>query len=103
MNQNKSIIETLTRDEMIQILIEDRLTDWVYARNYDSLEYFLLNGWGTSKDGYESYSDNELKEELEDRFDEDQIKDYLKSSKQRIHESEERMEGGEENNDQWNL
>lgn len=92
MNQNKNIIDTLTKDEMIQILIEDRLTEWVFASNYNTLEDFLLFGWSNGKNGYESYTEAELKEELEE-FDEEQIKDYLESRKKRINEQD--AEGGD--------
>lgn len=52
----------MTRNEMINALIEDRLTDWVYARNTDGLEEILLTGWK----GYEDYTDLELKEAFEE-------------------------------------
>ena len=47
----------MTRREMIEVLIEDRLTEWVFARNYDGLEEILWDGWK----GYGGYTDEELK------------------------------------------
>lgn len=77
----------MTRGKIIDVLTEDRLTDWVYAQNTDGLEEMLMVGW---KD-YEDYSDQELKEALES-LDEDQIKDYLQASKARLAKKSKRWE-----------
>ncbi len=59
----------MTREEKIEILIEDRMWDWVYARNYDGLEECLTVGFK----GYENFSDEELDgmlEEIKDKIEE---------------------------------
>lgn len=53
---------TMTREEKIQILIEDRFWDWVYARNYDGLEEMLQIGFK----GYDEFTDQELDDALEE-------------------------------------
>lgn len=50
--------EIMTREVMINLLIEDRINEWVYARCYDGLEEILYVGWT----GYTSYTDQELQE-----------------------------------------
>ncbi len=81
----------MTRDEMIDVLIEDRITDWVYAQNTDGLEEMLFCcNWKA----YDNYTDDELKEALE-FLDEDQIKYYLKESKKRKIEQRKRWEEDE--------
>lgn len=60
----------MTRNEMIKALIEDRLTDWVYAQNIDGLEDILISGWK----GYEDYTDLELKEAFEELSNENLVK-----------------------------
>lgn len=52
----------MNRQEMIEILIEDRFEDWIYARNTDGLEDTLRYGWK----GLDDCTDKELKEALED-------------------------------------
>lgn len=59
----------MTREEMIEILIKDRIGDWVDARNSDGLEFILAHGWK----GWDDYTDVELEECIEelceDNFD----------------------------------
>jgi len=59
----------MTREEKISILIEGRMWEWVYARNYDGLEDCLTEGFK----GYDNYTDAELDEaleEIEDKIEE---------------------------------
>ena len=69
----------MTRDEMIEVLIEDKFSEWIYAGCTDSLEEMLLFGWK----GLEDYTDQELKETIEEMFTQKQVKEYLESSNQR--------------------
>lgn len=54
---------------MIEILIKDRVGDWVHAMNHDGLEEVLAFGWK----GFDDYTDQELQEAIdelvEDNFD----------------------------------
>lgn len=77
----------MTRRKMIEILIEDRLTEWVFAGNYDGLEEFLWDGWK----GYGEYTDKELKKELE-RFEKDDIEKLLGQIEWRKEEDRKREE-----------
>ena len=52
----------MTREDMITALIEDRLNDWVFASNTDTLEDALEYGFK----GFAEYTDEELKEIIED-------------------------------------
>ncbi len=78
----------MTRQEMIDVLIEDRLTEWVFAGNYNSLEYALCDGWK----GYDEYTDAELKKEIEMQFEPDDVTELLASSKGRKKEDRKREE-----------
>lgn len=69
---------------MIDVIIEDRLTEWVFAHSYESLEEVLLFGWK----GLVDYTDKELTEIVMGNFDEEQVKDYLESRKRRLDEKE---------------
>lgn len=72
---------------MIEVLIEDRLTDWVYASNYDGLEFVLRNGWK----GYDNYTNDELKAEIKNmRIEQEDINELLESSKYRKSEDRQR-------------
>lgn len=51
----------MSREQMIELLIEDRMLEWVYAGNDDGLRETLSTGFV----GFENYSDKELKEALE--------------------------------------
>lgn len=59
----------MNREEMIDILIQDRINEWVHAKCHETLEEFLYIGWK----GYEDYSNEELydafEELCEDNFD----------------------------------
>jgi hypothetical protein len=69
----------MTREEKIAILIEDRMWDWVYARNYDGLEECLKEGFK----GYGNFSDQELDESLEEIEDKiEEIKAMLIDKKE---------------------
>lgn len=61
----------MNRNEIISLLIEDRIGDWVHAHNTDGLEEVLVLGWK----GYENYTNQELQEAfeelIEDNFDEE--------------------------------
>ncbi len=52
----------MKRQQMIEILIENRFGEWIYARCTDSLEEVLRIGWR----GFDEYTNRELKEALED-------------------------------------
>lgn len=52
----------MTREQLIEILIQDRLTCYVYARNTDMLRELLIYGFK----GFDSYTHQELLEEVED-------------------------------------
>ena len=52
----------MTKEEKIEILIMDRIWDWVYARNSNTLEDWLAYGFK----GYDNYTDAELDESLEE-------------------------------------
>lgn len=52
----------MTREEKIEILIMDRVCDWVYASNSDTLEDWLRYGFK----GYDNLTDAELDELLEE-------------------------------------
>ena len=78
----------MTRDEMIEILIEDRLTDWVFAHNYEGLEEVLWEGWK----GYGKYTDAELKEEIEMHLGQDDIEELQNQIKWRKEEDRKREE-----------
>ena len=73
----------MTREEMIEILIEDRINDWVRASNTDGLEEILVVGW----EGYENYTFHELQEAIEalceDNFDEETA-DKIKKERVRL-------------------
>lgn len=78
----------MSREEMIEVLIQDRLNDWVFASNCDGLEDVLWEGWK----GYGKYTDNELKEEIEMRFEQEDIDQLLASSEWRKEENRKREE-----------
>lgn len=58
---NPKATDLMSREEMIDILIEDRFWEWIYGRNTDGLEEALVTGWV----GFEQYTDEELIEALE--------------------------------------
>jgi hypothetical protein len=65
----------LTREEMIEVLVEDRLSEWVFASNYGTLEELLWAGFK----GYGEYTNDELLEEIELRgLDIEQLQAQLK-------------------------
>lgn len=78
----------MIREKMIEVLIENRLTEWVFAGCTDSLEELLMFGWK----GYEDYTDEELKEAIEDYLEPKQVKNYLKSRNRRLNERAKRLE-----------
>lgn len=64
----------MSREEMIKILIEDKMWEWVYARNYDGLEDWL-------REGFDDWANTELKcaiNELEEQGTIGEIKKMLK-------------------------
>ena len=69
----------MTRDQIIQILVEERLTEWVYANNTVPLDDILYYGCKS----YDNYTDDELKKEI-DEFDEEMIKEYQLSIERRL-------------------
>ncbi len=83
----KSVIY-LTREEMIEILIQDRFEDWIYASNTDTLEEALWDGWK----GYGEYTNKELKDEIEMQFEQDRIEELLAGSESRKEERRKREE-----------
>jgi len=60
----------MTKNEMIDLLIMDRICDWIFARNYDPLKDILLEGFK----GYEEYTNEELKDAVEN-FDDEELED----------------------------
>jgi len=48
----------MTREEMTELLIEDRFSEWIYARCPEGLEDILHIGWK----GYDNYTQQELEE-----------------------------------------
>lgn len=54
---------TMTRDEMINRLIKDKIEYYVYAGMTDDLEDLLYLGF----DGFENWSNTELKKAVDDR------------------------------------
>lgn len=69
----------MTRDEMINVLLENLITNWIYMQDTGALEEFLLFGNWKPLD---NYTGAELKSEIK-YFDDEQIKDYLKSCRER--------------------
>lgn len=49
----------MTRNEIIDVLIQERISYWVFARCYEDLEDVLFDGWK----GFNDYTDDELAEE----------------------------------------
>ncbi len=78
----------MTRNEMIGILTQDRLNDWVYASNTDMLEDVLFYGWK----GYRDYTDGELEECIKDNFDKEDIEALLGQYEQSIEDYKQREE-----------
>lgn len=70
------MVVTMKRSEMIDILIEDRMAEWVYARNYDGLKEMLYMGFY----GFEGYSNKELKRAIDD-LDKEEVKKIKKNLK----------------------
>lgn len=56
----------MTREEKIEILIEDRFWEWIYARCIDGLEDALHEGLK----GFDDYTDEELDDALDELGDE---------------------------------
>ena len=65
----------MKREEMIDLIIEDRINEWVHARCYEGLEEILYVGWT----GYTSYTDQELQgtfmELLYENFDDEKAEE----------------------------
>lgn len=57
----KNQIKNFTREQMIDLLIKDKIWDWIFARNDDELIHMLEFGFG----GYSNFTDKELKEKIE--------------------------------------
>lgn len=61
----------MTREEMIDILIKDRINEWVHAKCHEGLEEVLHVGWK----GYENWSDKDVMDAfldlLPENFDEE--------------------------------
>lgn len=53
---------TMTKEEKIEILIEDKFWEWIYARCTDSLEDLLHEGFK----GFDNYTDQELDDALDE-------------------------------------
>lgn len=56
----------MTREEIIDLLIEDCINEWVHAHCYDGLEDVLYFGWK----GFNDYTDQELEEVFLELLDE---------------------------------
>jgi len=68
----------MTREEKIEILIRDRIWEWVDAHNTDSLEEWLANGFK----GFDNLTDQELDESIEEIKDKvEEIKEMLANEK----------------------
>lgn len=70
----------MTREEMIEVLIQDRKCE-VQAGIYDTLENIFVYGWK----GYDNWTDRELEEEFEnlneEKFDEKTAAKIIKEKK----------------------
>lgn len=51
----------VSREKAYQIIINDKVSDIVYASNSDTLEDLLMNGW----EALEKWSDKELEEYID--------------------------------------
>lgn len=60
----------MTREEKIEILIEDKFWEWIYARNTDGLEDWLHIGFK----GFDDFTDQELDDAL-DNIGEEKIEE----------------------------
>lgn len=68
----------MTREEKIEILIRDRIWEWVDSSNSDSLEEWLAIGFK----GFDNFTDQELDEAIEEIQDKvEQIKEMLANEK----------------------
>lgn len=71
----------MTREEIIEILIEDKINDWVHAKNHDELEIILTIGWK----GYKNSTNQELDEAIEmlveHNFDKETAKKIINEKK----------------------
>ena len=64
----------MTREEKIEILTMDRIWEWVYASNTESLEEWLALGFK----GYDNFTDQELDGEIYEIRDKvDEIKQMI--------------------------
>lgn len=63
-------LKNMTRKEMIELLIQARIWECIYARNYDGLKEILLTGFV----GLENFTDDELQKMLSE-FDGDTIQE----------------------------
>lgn len=89
----------MTRDEMINVLIEHKITDWVYCGMTDMLEEFLLFcAWKP----LDSYTDKELTNEVES-FGEEQIKEYLESCRERRIQESKKWEENKKRIGKWEV
>lgn len=68
---------------MVDLLVEDRINEWVHANCYESLEYFLYTGMK----GFDDYTDEEINEAfgelIEDNFDKEKA-DKIRIEKIRL-------------------
>lgn len=69
----------MKRNEIIEILIEDRIWDWVYAGNSEGLEEVLYAGFT----GFKDYSDKELEQSIND-IDKETLKEIMKMLKDKL-------------------
>lgn len=60
----------MNREEMINMLVEDRLTSWVYIQDTFAMEEALRFGWK----GFDDYTNDELKAAVSE-FDAEEIKE----------------------------
>ncbi len=70
--------EYMTRDEIIDLLIEDRINEWIHAAMHEGLKEALYVGWK----GFDDYTDQELYDEFEELVEENF--DDVKAEKIRV-------------------
>ncbi|HWA51829.1 MAG TPA: hypothetical protein VG895_02125 [Patescibacteria group bacterium] len=85
-------IKTEQRYEMIDLLIMDCIEEWVFARCYYDLKELMCMGFK----GYDNYTDKELEEEIEDKFDPERIQELREALKAEDKRDEEIQESIDE-------
>lgn len=71
----------MSRKEMIELLIEDRIWEWVYAGDHEGLREMLTTGFV----GFDNYTDKKLKKTLSefDYFRIKELKEMVETNKRK--------------------